>query len=522
VRWLQLVPFRVPSDEDMLAVAMINLALERNRLRELKLDPEVSEYWRNRDHRMEDLAGYSAQRKVIGISYFYHSKEEDRKPTAAWIAKAREHYQTLPIEGRDPFAEKSITTTLDDVQKSELSAYIASASSLADAVMIEKISQHQGQYYYPNPLSVAAWLGSSYAEELEKADAKTKAIRVQHSVEFKDEKRYDDLHSASLRVLQRLLEPLPPDAPAFMKNRAWQAKTCQTVLSGWAQTRHVWALQAKAQYSVGAGVEGWPAFIEPMPDFFSGLAGLCHKAKGSFARARWDYDPSRLVARRLRRMADEYENPPMKNGEAYEQRLTILEFLLESGVPNSDEDLGEAKEIARFAQIMRQSADQIEKGEAEIRDPIARKLKERLSTKRAAPFDDLEETCLRLASLAHKQMRGLSPRAEEHEWLQYFGVVLAEFTDCHFSAPRDNVPIAARVFTNPSLEKALTVGIGRPTFLYVLYPWKGKDILCRGAVLPYLERHDWKTFTDAEWQTTLHHPESPAIQPDWLKPLLSD
>jgi hypothetical protein len=100
-------------------------------------------------------------------------------------------------------------------------------------------------------------------------------------------------------------------------------------------------------------------------------------------------------------------------------------------------------------------------------------------------------------------LRGLSPRQEESEWLRYFGVVLSSFTDCHFTAPKDNVPKGVRVFTNPQLGKALTVGIGRPCFLYVLYPWKGKDILCRGAVLPYRERNELEANTDKDWLAPL-------------------
>ena len=35
--------------------------------------------------------------------------------------------------------------------------------------------------------------------------------------------------------------------------------------------------------------------------------------------------------------------------------------------------------------------------------------------------------------------------------------------------------------------KVLEVGVARPRALYVLYPIKGKEILCRGVVLPYYE-----------------------------------
>lgn len=103
--------------------------------------------------------------------------------------------------------------------------------------------------------------------------------------------------------------------------------------------------------------------------------------------------------------------------------------------------------------------------------------------------------------------------------MRHFGVVLAEFTDCHFTSAQDTVPKAVRVFTNTSLDKALTVGIGRPTFLYVLYSWKGKDIPCRGAVLPYVERYEMQTFTDDEWRIRSHQPD---VELEWMMPMLSE
>ena len=522
VRWLQLIPFRLSSDEDMLAVAMINLSQEQERLKKLNLNPKVAEYWEAREQRLAELAGPTAHLLAIGGFYQDPFGKEASKPIPEWIKEARDWFGLLLTPNDDHWNKKAITSTLQAAAKDEVCAYMASASSLADAVLIEKHSRSEGQMYFPNALSVASWLGSGYAAEVENADNKALVIRSEAQKLIDGSDKYSDLHAESLRVLQRLFEPVPPDAPAFMKSRAWQAKSCQTALAGWAQVRHVWALQAKAQYSVGAGVQGWPAFIEPIPDFFSGLAGLCHQAELHFQRARQGYDQRRQVAGKLRKMADEHENPSDKNASIHEQRLTTLEILLEAGLPHLDGDYNDPKLVRQVSEILRENADHIEKGEADSGHPVAQKLKAQLSALGVAPFKKLEETCLRLASLAHKQMRGLSPREEEHQWLRYFGVVLAEFTDCHFTAARDTVPKAVRVFTNVTLDKALTVGIGRPTFLYVLYPWKGKDILCRGAVLPYLERHEMQTYTDDEWRINLHHPEKPAVQPGWLRPLLSD
>ncbi|MES2593799.1 MAG: DUF3160 domain-containing protein [Verrucomicrobiota bacterium] len=514
IRWLQLIPFRLSSDEDMLAVAMINIAQEFQTLSALKLNDKVTELWKDRQNRMERLAGPTARLVLIG-GYYLEPKDRGKpQPMVASIKSARDWYGLVltPRDGRER-DDEAISSTLQTAIKDEVCVYIAPASKLVDAVLIEKLSKSKGETYFPNALSVASWLGSSYAADCEGADEKSLQIRAEAQKLIDGSEKYPNLHAQSLRVLQRLFEPLPDDAPAFMKGRAWQAKTCQTALAGWAQARHVWALQAQPQYSVGSAMEEWPAFIEPHPDFFSGLAGLCHEAEWEFRRAREDYDPSHRIAKQLRKMADDYKAGPGKDPAHNEQRMTIGEMLFNAGAPQDLDDVD---------QILRESAELIEKGRAGDTQSIASQLKAHLSKEMTAPFKSLEETCLRLASLAHKQMRGLSPREEEYDWLQYFGVTLSGFTDCHFSSARDNVPKSVRVFTNPMLQRALTVGIGRPTFLYVLYPWKGKEILCRGAVLPYLEHHEMKTFTDAEWQAKLGHPEQSPIQPEWLKPLMAE
>ena len=53
-----------------------------------------------------------------------------------------------------------------------------------------------------------------------------------------------------------------------MRNEAWEIKSCNAVLSGWAQLRHTWALQARqSNYCLG-GIRPPPGFVEPDPEFF--------------------------------------------------------------------------------------------------------------------------------------------------------------------------------------------------------------------------------------------------------------
>lgn len=84
--------------------------------------------------------------------------------------------------------------------------------------------------------------------------------------------------------------------------------------------------------------------------------------------------------------------------------------------------------------------------------------------------------------------------------------------------PPDNAPKIADVFTAPAKGKHLEVGIGRPRALWVLYPWHGESILCRGAVLPYHEFLSSTRLTDGEWRARLASGHEPA-PPAWLSPL---
>lgn len=518
VRWLQLAPFRAASDEHMLASAMLAFSHAKPRLLQLRLDTEAAQQFDDRESRLASLAGDHQGAGVLRcISPFPWT--EFPKKAAKWIQEARESVMHM-----DELAAKTdgVTITTSPRRKSadDAAAHIILASTLTDALFLEKLSQEKGPDYFPNALSIASWLGSDYAAEWEKAAPKAAEIR-RDAQKWLLQKR-PSLHQEGLMLLRQLVMPPPADAPAYMKSRSWQAKSCQTVLSAWAQSRHIWVLQAQPHYSVGAGMLEWPAFVERAPDFFVGLASLCQKAARIMEVPESEAVVNERIARRLHQMANEYASQAVSSEQqASEAWSTTLEMLLNAGVKYQEGAFTDPAALAKFSRILRESAEVIARGEGTARHPVAVSLREQLAGDQKPPFDELEKTCLKLAVLAHKQARELYPTAEEAEWLLTFGAELSSFSDCHFTSPRDNVPKAVRVFTNPELGKALTVGIGRPRFLYVLHPWKGKEVLCRGAVLPYLERHEMKTLTDDEWRSSLHDTQNPPIQPDWIVPLMA-
>src|SRR5262249_9225954 len=124
--------------------------------------------------------------------------------------------------------------------------------------------------------------------------------------------------------------------------------------------------------------------------------------------------------------------------------------------------------------------------------------------------------------LAHKQLRHVTFTEDEESFIKGYGELLASLMlyegHAHMHA-RDNAPRVVDVHSNPKEGKSLDVGVGRPRAPLVLYPVRGGDILCRGAVMPYYEFPHAERLTDEAWKKLLDSPKRPAA-PEWLSPLV--
>jgi len=85
--------------------------------------------------------------------------------------------------------------------------------------------------------------------------------------------------------------------------------------------------------------------------------------------------------------------------------------------------------------------------------------------------------------------------------------------------PRDDAPKIAEVFHNPNEWKRLHAASGRTAVLYLLYPWKGKDQLCRGGVMIYYEVNSPQPLGVDDWKAMLDEADPPS-RPDWAEPRL--
>jgi hypothetical protein len=136
-------------------------------------------------------------------------------------------------------------------------------------------------------------------------------------------------------------------------------------------------------------------------------------------------------------------------------------------------------------------------------------------------WNSFRESCRMMERLAHKQLRRVPFNNNENGFILEYGKRLGSVMFYEADAsdrPRDDAMRIVDVFSNPQQRKYLEVGVGRPRALYVLYPVKGCEILCRGAVMPYYEFSHSERLTDDGWKQLLDSPRRPTA-PDWLAPL---
>lgn len=134
---------------------------------------------------------------------------------------------------------------------------------------------------------------------------------------------------------------------------------------------------------------------------------------------------------------------------------------------------------------------------------------------------ELERLAQEMESAARKQLHGEILDRSEGGWLSNYGEILARimgYEGTSWENPLDDAPRWTTISHEKRSDQNLAVAVGRPRALYVLYPWNGEPILCRGAVMSYYEYWSKDRLTDTEWQSQLD--QSPPAQPDWIRPLL--
>lgn len=509
VSWLQAIPWRMSKDEEFAAILLLAHAYKAAKDQKGWVGER---YWGT----FEKLLGTHNDWQIGQASYYL-----PMSLTTTNLAESRKKALKDVTEKDRPQINDQLRFPPDTPDgKAEPNFRFVSAYWLPDAVLLQQTAD---RHRMPSGLDVAAALGSPFARNKVGFDAPDvmKTIDLYAPLfpqpnATRDEQRSWSQYAAYLDCLRELLSRTEPDAPRVFRSDAWGAKTCQTALAGWAQMRHTWVLQAKQdEETISAFHERHAGFVEPVPEFYAKFAELSVRSREVFRAAgayteKPEFVP--VVTGKEAELAAEGITSARKSGLAsltYEQRQTLRKLipnLPTTGHPEKDPEL----------------ADALSRAELELKAATDAEARARLEQSNPTPDLDwcwaaLKGLAAKLESLTHKQLRGAAFSGDEMKFILGYGKTLAHvmfYGGNSYNDPKDDAPRIVDIHSQQ--RKYLSVGIGRPRVLWVVYPWKGNDVLCRGAVMPYYEFASADRLTDKKWLELLDSNDAPD-QPRWVK-----
>jgi hypothetical protein len=490
VAWLQAIPFRINNDQELLSAAMIGCAGKSHRYDEIESLFGVFDELLGKpdDPDLKMLVDTSSEQLQLDL-------------------KSSRDLTNLRGDLIDQIQASEATPEINDQLRfppqpgSGISLRVLSARRTPDAVLFQHLMDKSNRA--PSGLEVAAALGSAFARQLlpQPAPPNGPLFDLKHI-------RWSSLYCEYLYCLQALLAPPEKDVPALFSSRPWQAKSCQTVLGGWAQLRHTWQLQAKENIEY-LGITLRPAgFVEPVPEFYSRMAALCERAGFLVQKSKAEGPDFAQLGDDARELISLLEKDDIgTNGKPEPHTLT----------PDELNRFGDMLRLARLSatdplalddprRALKTLVADFDKGKLPDLAGGATWLPDAASPDLRELWQRLEMICRRLDALSNKQLRGADFSEEENQFLKDYGSWLAGvmlYGGNSYEVPRDDAPRIADVCQNPRSHQFLEVGIGRPRALYVLYPYHGGEILCEGAVMPYYEFPQPQPLTDSAWKTIL-------------------
>ena len=488
VAWLQSIPFRVSNDSELLAILMLGNCITDNRFGG---DSAQLEQYQAFFRIYKMFVGCGDDWDLITASHNDQNTLKINLSSDDLDGKKSDLIKMAKRYGRNPEINDQIRFFPEsNKQVVEPNFRIISAYRTPDAILFQRTTD--GRLFnrkFPDVLEVPAALGSDFARINLKDPQKAKLLKAidQCKKYFKG----DSLYLRYLEALAALLDKPEPDAPGFMKTEAWQAKSCNTVLAGWAQLRHTWALQAKQTAWCGCGALTPSGFVEPELEFYSRMCSLVDNTKALLKKLNV-FEPNyaevyksiNLTKRVLKGINNQKDfNKKLKALSKDERNDMHIGFsLLITFSPKAERgSKAYCQECVKWLSII----------ENDIRNNKMQKhplLKEMLADcmlKLDEKWASLNQICRRLKSLSHKQLRGISFNESENIFIKKYGISIAKimfYGGNSYFCPKDNAPKVIDVYNNMfHKEKYLHVGIGRPRKIYVLYPWQKKtDLMCRG------------------------------------------
>ncbi len=516
--WFQSIPFRVENDEELLAILILGKTLNASYAEDFLKQKKIEKFFKY----YRELAGQPNDWDLLFASQIARDRLGDLKKVREYLVEqVADSTKRQKIEDRFESDRDSSAVT---------NFKIIPPFRIPDTDLFSQTAGFQQRHYiWPGGLGICAALGSDFAAQQLVPDSVKKRNNLFQAInDFKSAVEPESLYNRYLSCLTAIIDDAEHDAPEFMSSRPWQVKSCNTVLSGWVKFRHAREFQVgeNVLYAGESAGDFTTGFVEADPEFFERLGNFVEDIMNLFERNGAFIPPKHIITRDLKIFAGlikniQYPQPDdalsdLSAGEISAINRSIVSLRALGNISFRKEDFaGSRKEIS--AKIL-SFADDIGSGRYDDEpDYHAFILETNIDTKRL--WRSLRHMCNRLEVLAHKQLRGVDFSKRDNYFLADFGEKLASVMLCDgygYHGSNNEAPHLVPVYFNPEKSTYFYSGTGRPRLMYVLYPYKGKEILCMGAVSPYYEFVSPVGWTDEYWKNRFNADEPPE-SPIWLK-----
>lgn len=547
VRWLQSVVLWSDREADWLTLYYLSEAVSPASWSDAKFSQMMK-----MTEGLERVSGFFGNAKDLGLIDIIRGRyypEDQSPPTEKKVLKTREELPEY-IRNRGFYARSApdrIRTVEGD--QNAVGVSILSASILPDTIQFRDTVgiPYFPEREFPSGLEVAGRAGSSFANSiLEKEEPEDRRGFISAPVTENPFDTHTNIYGGWFQCMKHLFAEPDPLAPALFRSEPWQRKSCETVLASWAHMRRVATLQARLDVHYSGITDVPSGLVEPNPPFFAELAELAERCSRTFESS-GAFLPNRQVqVREIRQVTEVFrelpdnmklkprepasetsfrpnrdEEPDSKSvydyvgfGEYYLPHQDAIETLAKADLLSEELwDLDGPDQIREMVRLLDQLAAELETGKRPaMPDEFAAELRDR--------WRELQVLCRRLEMIAYKQLHGVPFSGDDEGLLLRIGPELGglEFYDGNaWLTPMDNAPRIAEIYHNTQAGQRLHIATGRPATVYLLYPWKGKQILCRGGVMTYYEIKSPKPLDDREWKEMLDF-DSPPERPSWALP----
>ncbi|MBW2250185.1 MAG: DUF3160 domain-containing protein, partial [Deltaproteobacteria bacterium] len=503
--WFQSIPFRVENDEELLSILLLGKTLNASYTEDFLKQKKIDKFFRY----YRELAGQPNDWDLLFASQITRDRPGDLKKVREYLVKkVADSKERLKIDDRFGHVQGNSVTTHSRSFK------IISPFRIPDTALLRQTTGFQKRHnVWPIGLGLCAVLGSDFAIEQLVSDVFKDRKDLLYAINnFKPIIEPESLYNRYLSCLAALIDDAEHDVPEFMNSRPWMVKSCNTVLAGWVHFRHAMEFQAgeSVLYTVESSGDFTAGFVEPDPEFFEQLGNLVEDIMNLFELSGGFIPPKHIITKDLKIFAgliknNKYPQPydtltDLSAGEISAINRSIVSLGTLGNISFKREDFTGLREEINAKILL--FADDIGNGRYDDEpDYHAFILETNIDTKRL--WMSLRHMCNRLEVLAHKQLRGVKFTKKDNYFLTKKKKKLAAVMLCDgygYHGSNDEEPHIISVYSRPEKNTRLYTGTGKPRLMYLLYPYKGKEILCIGAVIPYYEFVSPIGLTDEQWK----------------------